>query len=1369
MSNKATDTVTDFASVDALNAEAWKINRSDPRRGIAISAQALEQALALDYTKGRAYALSNMGACKVWLGDYEESLEHSFEALQLLSDLGDKKQMAVAMYSVFCVFYFLADFDNALKHIMECYRLAEETGDLAGKANALNGIGTCYYTTGDSKKAVERLSEGLELARSVGDEQVQAKILDGLGTAYFNLGEYDKSLKVKFECLELVKRLGIKQIQSYALDGIGGAYFKMGDYQQALAFYEDGLRLRREMGFRAGEAETLLHLGEVFFALHKDESALCYLNEALLLAREVDAKETLFRSHKALSDLYERNNESAGQIEHLKKYYELKDEFQTLKQSQKQRSLEMQFRVEKAEKEKELLSRKNKELESVYNDVVLLSEIGQRITSSLSVEEINQIIYDSLNTMMDAPSFGVGIYDASRDVILFPGYIEGGELLENVEFDAKDMNRLASVCFQKELEILIGDVETEIGNFVEIKFAPKAGRSVNSLIYLPIKVLGKKTGVITVQSFGKNAYSEYHLNLIRNLGTYAGIALENARLYSNLEELVDERSAEILRQKEEIERSYYNTQLLSEIGQQITQNLNIETIFQQLYENVNKLMPAECFGVRIYRPEKNAIEYKFEVEKGVKDMESFLVSMDNDDNYSVWCVKNREVIFLNDNLNEYHKYTSKIVVPTGEMPHSLIFYPMMIAEKVIGVITVQSFKKFAYQPHHIDILKTLGTYTAIALENANLYENLEVKVQERTTEVVRQKEEIEKNHKNTQLLSTIGREITSSLNVESINQKVFQMLNTIMDAPSFGIGIYQEEDQSIVFPGYIEEGLSEEVIYHVNDNRLACICFRNEEEMLISDYDKEISGYLGEEQMVIVGLRPSSVLYLPLKTKDKKIGVITAQSFAKNAYTDYHLDILRSLGNYIAIALDNAGLYESLEEKVKERTEEIRIAYENTRLLSQIQKDITSSLSIETIISKVYENVNTLMDATAFGIGIYDEEKRQILMPGFMENGVKMEDFAYSIDDPNRLAVNCFSNQREIFINNYMVEYVHYIKGVQQPVSGKDSTSIIYIPLITQGKTIGVITVQSYEVNAYTEYHLDILRNLAVATAIAIDNARLYENLEYKVRERTAEVVKQKEVIEEKNKHITDSIVYAKRIQQAILPPEDVFKTHLRNSFVLYKPKDIVSGDFYWLERKGNKILFAVVDCTGHGVPGAFMSIIGYNGLNQIVNEYNVTQPAEILNRLNKIISSTLKQRADESKIRDGMDLSVCSIDLDTNRLEYAGANNPIFIVRNNEVLEIRADKQPIGNFVGEEDFRFSNREMDLLPNDKIYLFSDGYADQFGGPQGKKLKYTTFRELLLNNCHRPMDEQKTILDRMFEGWRGDLEQIDDVCVIGVGV
>jgi serine phosphatase RsbU (regulator of sigma subunit) len=401
-------------------------------------------------------------------------------------------------------------------------------------------------------------------------------------------------------------------------------------------------------------------------------------------------------------------------------------------------------------------------------------------------------------------------------------------------------------------------------------------------------------------------------------------------------------------------------------------------------------------------------------------------------------------------------------------------------------------------------------------------------------------------------------------------------------------------------------------------------------------------------------------------------------------------------------------------------------------------------------------------------VRIYHPDRNEVEYRYEIERGEVLEPLSVSMDNDDNFSVWCIKNRKEIFINDNLNEYHKYTKKIVVP-SGDMPHSLLFCPMMIGERIVGVLTVQSFTLHAYEPWHIDVLKTLGTYTAIAFENANLVEHLEDKVKERTSEVVKQKEIIEEKNKHITDSIKYAKRIQEAIIPGEDSVRQHLQNSFVLYKPKDIVSGDFYWIERKNNKILFAVVDCTGHGVPGAFMSIIGFNGLNQIVNEYNYTKPSEILTQLNKTISYTLRQRVEDSVIRDGMDMAICCIDLESNKLEFAGAFNPLFIIRNNEVLEIKGDKLPIGNFLGQEDYEFTNHEIELLPEDKIYLFSDGYADQFGGPVGKKLKYNYFRKLLLDNHARPMSEQKVAIDTFFENWREGYEQIDDVCVIGVAI
>jgi len=275
---------------------------------------------------------------------------------------------------------------------------------------------------------------------------------------------------------------------------------------------------------------------------------------------------------------------------------------------------------------------------------------------------------------------------------------------------------------------------------------------------------------------------------------------------------------------------------------------------------------------------------------------------------------------------------------------------------------------------------------------------------------------------------------------------------------------------------------------------------------------------------------------------------------------------------------------------------------------------------------------------------------------------------------------------------------------------------------------------------------------------------------------------KAKDIIEQKNKDITDSIQYAKRIQQAISPPEKLVQQYLKESFILYKPKDIVSGDFYWIERKDTQIIFAAADCTGHGIPGAFMSIVGSNLLKQAVKEKQLSQPAAILDELNKGVTETLRQRSDanpdgtvgtndtnEEGIKDGMDIALCTIDYKKQFLEYAGAYNPLYLVRNDEITEIKADRQPIGIFMGEELQHFTNHKIKLQRGDTLYIFSDGYVDQFGGAQGKKFKSKQFKQLLLSIQNKSMPEQREILNQTIEQWQGTYEQTDDICVIGVRI
>jgi len=287
-------------------------------------------------------------------------------------------------------------------------------------------------------------------------------------------------------------------------------------------------------------------------------------------------------------------------------------------------------------------------------------------------------------------------------------------------------------------------------------------------------------------------------------------------------------------------------------------------------------------------------------------------------------------------------------------------------------------------------------------------------------------------------------------------------------------------------------------------------------------------------------------------------------------------------------------------------------------------------------------------------------------------------------------------------------------------------------------------------------------------------------------------IQEQKALVDEKNKNITDSIRYAKEIQEAILPTDEEIAELLPESFVLFKPKDIVSGDFYWaIQTKNNKVIWAAADCTGHGVPGAFMSMIGNALLNEIVIEKGITEPAQILNKLKTHIINSLSQKGESGEHRDGMDIALCALDKKTNKLEFAGAYNSLLLVRkdiaNSEIGkngklkifeedlgELKADRQPIGYEHG-KDQPFTNHEIQLQKGDTLYTFSDGYADQYGGDanssfgNGKKFSKRRLKELVLSLQQKSMTEQKETFDTTIENYKGDLEQIDDILVIGVRI
>lgn len=374
------------------------------------------------------------------------------------------------------------------------------------------------------------------------------------------------------------------------------------------------------------------------------------------------------------------------------------------------------------------------------------------------------------------------------------------------------------------------------------------------------------------------------------------------------------------------------------------------------------------------------------------------------------------------------------------------------------------------------------------------------------------------------------------------------------------------------------------------------------------------------------------------------------------------------------------------------------------------------------------------------------------------------------------------------FLNEKTVKYQYFLEGFDKGWSNwKTETKTVYTNL-PEGKHIfhvkarNILNQESIEATyeftilppwyrTWWAYLLYVLASAGFVWGVVTYTSR---GLKAIIRERTAEIVKQKEVIEYKNRNITDSINYAKRIQEAILPSKELMRARFPDSFILYRPKDIVAGDFYWFAEKEGKFIVAACDCTGHGVPGAFMSLISYSLLNEVLLEKHFTNPAAALDTMKKGIIKSLGQTGQEGEQKDGMDMSLVSLEVKLeggkagNKLSFAGANNPVYLLRKGELIELAADKMPIGIYLGMEK-PFTNREMMLEPGDTIYLFSDGYADQFGGKQGKKFTKKRYKELLLSIQHEPMSKQRDTLERTMDEWLGEQQQIDDVLVMGIRI
>ncbi|MCC5945306.1 MAG: SpoIIE family protein phosphatase [Bernardetiaceae bacterium] len=454
------------------------------------------------------------------------------------------------------------------------------------------------------------------------------------------------------------------------------------------------------------------------------------------------------------------------------------------------------------------------------------------------------------------------------------------------------------------------------------------------------------------------------------------------------------------------------------------------------------------------------------------------------------------------------------------------------------------------------------------------------------------------------------------------------------------------------------------------------------------------------------------------------------------------------------ILVQSEGL-QSANEEIQKQKEGIEKAYQNVSLLNNIGQQITAILDTKTLIAKVYEMINTLMPAEAFGIGVYESDEHKIHFEGFIENSEIMPSHYDRLEDPNSLAVWCFKHRKTIFINDFDTQHEQYIskRNLAEATPsqvGSHFNALIYEPLMLDQKCVGVVTVQSHQRNAYSESHKVLLTSLASYIAIAIDNAHNYG------------------IMKANHQHITDAIRYGQTIQLAFLPSEARMNKLFPAHAIVFRPKDIVSGDFYWVSDKDDYRFIVLADCTGHGVPGAFMSMIGTFMLNKIINEKHYHEPAQILEQLDSNIQEALRQR--ENANDDGMDLILLRIKTNQNHIDicFAGAKQNLHTKAPNPEAPIVQHKGTRRSIGGRKLRKrpFEQHNLSVENGTTIYLFSDGIPDQHNSER-RKIGSLNLIKKIQSLSTQPLNLQKEALHSYIDDFQGEAPQRDDMSWIAI--
>jgi signal transduction histidine kinase len=551
--------------IDELNNQAWDVHITQPKLGLELSSEAKRLSEENSYSKGLAYAIRNMGVSHRYLSNLETALTLSFQAKDLFSEIGEKSGEAQSYVSIGALYYYMGDIERSLDFFLKGLRSSEDIGNKEAQAYALNGAGYVYgVIMGDHKKGLEFLEKALTLSKEIkASNDLQPRVLDCMAEIYLNDGQMEKAFEASFQCLRLSEQSSQKIMKGDSLFTIGNLFLRQDRLEESKEYFSRSLSNSREISYKVGEADCLLHLGKISFKQEDAEKAEEYFLESLKVAEDIKAKAMIYKAHEALAELYESKKDIQSFVKHYKLFHKFKTEVFKDEQESKQKYLNIQYEMERLQKEAEInrltnvvmkekneeLEKKTEELEQSYNSVSVLSKIGRDITSTLSLDTILNTVYENVNQLMDASVFGIGVYNAEAATIDYQLAIDKGKRYKPYSRSMEDKDQFPVWCIENKKEIFINNVDAEYGNYITSIVKLNANAELedgtaseiqHSLLYIPMMVKDRVMGLITVQSYEKNAYTRYHLDILKTLASYTSAALYNAQSYESLQLALNE-------------------------------------------------------------------------------------------------------------------------------------------------------------------------------------------------------------------------------------------------------------------------------------------------------------------------------------------------------------------------------------------------------------------------------------------------------------------------------------------------------------------------------------------------------------------------------------------------------------------------------------------------------------------------------------------------------------------------------------------------------------------------------------------------------------------------------------------------------------